>query len=1398
MPRLHCHQLIGQYRLLLFLAVGFTVGALLPGRFWENVQPSASAASTFTVTNTNNSGPGSFRQAILDANTNPGADTIGFSIGSGTQKIVLATVLPVVTDPVTIDAWTQPGFASSPLIELSGDGAMIGDGISITAGNSTVRGFVINNIRGHAIKLESGGGNVIEGNYIGTDVTGSVRVGNNQNGVFILSSNNNRIGGTIPASRNVISGSGGNGVHLALGASGNLIQGNYIGTNAAGTASLAIISSNGIVIFNNSSNNTIGGTVPGARNIISGNSDGIQLHPDSSNTIIQGNYIGTDVTGTISLPNTTGIRLAGANNIIGGITATPGTPPGNLISGNTGWNIDLSGRGAVVQGNIIGIDGTGTKTLTVPSSASLRTTWCIDIGGSNALIGGTPVGARNIISGCGAGISLGNTGEATIQGNYIGTDINGSSRFENTGVGIHVSTNPTGTVIGGNTAAARNVISGNFTGIEITFGGAKVQGNFIGTDATGTAALPNSGHGVSISGGINNAIGGTGAGEGNTIAFNGNSGVAVLSSVTKNSIRANSIFSNNLLGIDLGDNGVTFNDAGDGDTGPNNYQNHPLVTSVSTGGGTTTIQGTLNSAASSNFNLDFYVSNSCDPSGFGEGTDFIGTTATATDASGNASFNASFPVNLSTGQFITATATDASGNTSEFSICYGVGVPGTVQFTNSSYAVNEANGSVTVWVTRTLGTAAGASVDYATADGTAQAGMDYTAVSGTLVFAPGETAKSFTVPILNDSLREGQETISISLSNPTSGVTLGSRSTSVINIVDNDPLPGLSINDVSVNEGDSGTTDATFTVSLSVASGQTVTVNARTGLGTAASVLDYQVINGQLLTFAPGETSKTVTVKIVGDLIDEPSENFLVVLTSPTNATITDSQGVATILDNDPPPAISINDVSIAEGSSGTTNFVFTVSLSAPSSFAVTVNFATADATAQTPFDYQSVTGSLTFNPGTFAPGETQKTITIPVAGDTANEPDETFTINLTNAQNGTLARAQGTGTILNDDASEVTLSSDTYSFNEAEPTGAALITVNRSGDLNTTVTVNYTSSDNSGLTPCQTNTNGVASDRCDYATAAGTLRFAAGEASKQIQIPIINDAYVEPAESFNITLSNAQGASLGTSSATVTITDNDTQGATQNPINDQEFFIRQQYIDFLGRVAEPAGLQFWMNRMNNCPAGQVCDRTDTAKRFFESDEFKERGYYVYKLYDAVLGRQPQYGEFVPDVARLNGPQTPAEQRLGKDAYLQDLINKAEFRAIYGQFLNAAGTQVLNAAAATGFVNELSARAGITPASKQTLINNLAAGTRTPAQTIEDFILTPEINDVGTFYYDRAIITMQYFGFLRRNPDTGGFNFWWNRVATAGSPQYHDYRELVNNFLRSDEYNFRFAFIPAP
>ncbi|HEX3185742.1 MAG TPA: Calx-beta domain-containing protein [Pyrinomonadaceae bacterium] len=848
----------------------------------------ASAASTFMVTNAQDSGAGSLRQAILDANANAGPDVINFSIGSFQQTIVLSSLLPVITDPVTIDATTQPGFAGQPLIEVKPDGQVIGDGFKITGGNSVIRGLIINSFRGSGIVIETGGGNVIEGNYIGTDVTGTVQTANIQMGVQILSSNNNRVGGLTTAARNVISGNGVHGVAIATGAANNVVQGNYIGISRTGDFKVQN-NDTGVVILN-APNNTIGGTTATARNVIAGNANGIVI--DTANgTVVQGNFIGTNAAGAAPIDNVSiDFRVIGSDNtLIGGSTATPGTAPGNVIA-------SLFVGGGVqtrVQGNLIGTNAAGTAQLG-------NVSFGVSMWGDMVLGGSTP-DLRNVISGFQTAVLVANSGGGSILGNYIGTDITGTLKIGNA-TGIDISSN-TPTQIGGVNTDEGNVISGNSTGIRLSAINSIVKGNFIGTRKDGTTALPNTSHGIEMTvRATDNVVGGAEAGAANTIAFNGGSGISIATPgpsfpIVRNRIRGNRIHSNGALGIDLNANGVTLNDAGDADTGANSLQNFPTLTSVVTGP-TSTIEGNLNSTANSSFSVDFFVSNSCDPSGFGQGASFVGSAQANTDANGNAAFSAQFPVSLPNGSAVTATATDAVGNTSEFSLCRLVNAPGSVQFFASRYFVFEQDGLATITVSRTTGTAETGSVDYATSNGTALAGSDFTASSGTLTFGPGETFKTFTVPTIDDVTDENTETVNLTLSNPI-GLTLGTQNTAVLNVMDNDPPPTISIGDVTAGEGDSGFTDMLFELKLSAVSGKTVSVRCNTFGFSAQSNFDFQPVFNLTVTFTPGETSKTVTVRVIGETFVEPNETFQVGLNSPTNVTLADSTAVGTIIDDD-------------------------------------------------------------------------------------------------------------------------------------------------------------------------------------------------------------------------------------------------------------------------------------------------------------------------------------------------------------------------------------------------------------------------------------------------------------------------------------------------------------------
>jgi len=306
------------------------------------------AGATLTVTSTADSGAGSLRQAILDANANAGADVIVFAIpGTGVQTISPASAMPEITDPVTIDGTTQSGYAGAPLIELDGAGAGQGvAGLDISAGGTTLRGLAIGRFSLYGIRLSGGGANVVEACYIGVDPTGTLDRGDGLAGITITGgSSGNRVGGTTAAQRNVLAGSAVGVIVEGTGKS-NVIEGNYIGTDASGTFSIS--SSLGISV--DSADVTIGGSDPGAGNLVSGHS-GDGIHFGGNNGRVEGNRIGTDGSGTVALPNTAnGLSIAGGS----GVRVT-----GNVISGNGGGGINLTGSNCAVTNNFIGTDASG-------------------------------------------------------------------------------------------------------------------------------------------------------------------------------------------------------------------------------------------------------------------------------------------------------------------------------------------------------------------------------------------------------------------------------------------------------------------------------------------------------------------------------------------------------------------------------------------------------------------------------------------------------------------------------------------------------------------------------------------------------------------------------------------------------------------------------------------------------------------------------------------------------------------------------------------------------------------------------------------------------------------------------------------------------------------------------
>jgi hypothetical protein len=562
---------------------------------WLVPVPVAAAATTFVVNRTGdapdlNVGDGrcdtsattgsqcTLRAAIQQADKTAGADTINFNIGgtTGVKTISPAKPLPTITGPVTINGYTQPGASPNTLatgndavLEIQINGTNAGSslaGLNVQADGCTIKGLVINRFTGtgtdgNGIQVK-GSNNTVRGNFIGTDPGGAIDRGNRQSGLIVIGSDNT-VGGTARSARNLISGNDLYGMVVeGVGATGNLVQGNYVGTTRAGDAALPN-TLDGVDAFQ--ATTTVGGTTAGARNVISGNGrDGVDIFVPGG-IVVAGNFIGTDATGTAALGNAdSGIRI-------------------NTADGNT--------------------------------------------------IGGTDPGARNVISGNGQdGVVIASIGAEnnTIQGNVIGAAASGGDSIPNGTTGVLLFS-ATSTTVAGNVITHSGV-----DGVRIT--------------------------------GDGNTIGG-----GNVIVANSDDGVEVTSTGQGNRILSNQILGNGALGIDLDGGtedaaGVTANDIDDPDSGANNLQNFPVLSSaLRASNGVTVITGSLNSTPSREFTIQLFLADS-EPSNHGESLVFLGAKTIATDSGGDKGFSFATGA-LSPAQEITATATDTTtGDTSEFSL----------------------------------------------------------------------------------------------------------------------------------------------------------------------------------------------------------------------------------------------------------------------------------------------------------------------------------------------------------------------------------------------------------------------------------------------------------------------------------------------------------------------------------------------------------------------------------------------------------------------------------------------------------------------------------------------------------------------------------------------------------
>ena len=420
-------------------------------------------------------------------------------------------------------------------------------------------------------------------------------------------------------------------------------------------------------------------------------------------------------------------------------------------------------------------------------------------------------------------------------------------------------------------------------------------------------------------------------------------------------------------------------------------------------------------------------------------------------------------------------------------------------------------------------------VDYADAgSGTATPGTDYTALTGgTLTFPAGATSQTFDVSVTGDVLDEADETIVVTLSNA-GNAAIGTMTGTGTIIDDDDGAPSLSIDSPSVAEGDDGSVNLTWTVTLSAASGLAVTVDyADAGTGTATPGTDYAAITGGTLTFAAGTTSQTFNVSVTGDVLDEADETVVVTLSNAGNATIGTATGTGAITDDDAPPSLSIDSPSVSEGDDGSMGLTWTVTMSAASGLAVTVDYADAGTGTATPgTDYTAITGGTL----TFPAGATSREVTVSVTGDVLDEADETVVVTLSNAGNATIGTAMGTGAITDDDA-EPSLSIDSPSVSEGDDGSVSLTwTVTLSAASGRAVAVDYADAG-----------TGTATSGTDYAAiGTGTLTFPAGATRREVTVSVTGDVLVEPDETVVVTLSNAGNATIGAATGTGTIVNDD------------------------------------------------------------------------------------------------------------------------------------------------------------------------------------------------------------------------------------------------------------------
>jgi hypothetical protein len=718
--------------------------------------------------------------------------------------------------------------------------------------------------------------------------------------------------------------------------------------------------------------------------------------------------------------------------------------------------------------------------------------------------------------------------------------------------------------------------------------------------------------------------------------------------------------------------------------------------------------------------------------------------------------------------------TDTNNNAADFSLvtpnprttqsaltpCSGTNEPpgSSFNFSSSSFDTVEGAGNATITVTRSGNLGGPATINFSTANGTATAGSDYTAVSGTLSFAINETQKTFNVPIIDDNVVESSETVLLNLSSPTGPAIIGSVNSATLTIRDNDSNSGggtgsMRISQVYTRGGEAGATYQNDFIELFNAGNATVdlvgwSVVIRTFEGSTDQSLGVSFTNANVTSF-PVPAGAHLLLRFKGNGANGQ--------TTPGDYPV-------------------FNDISLGS-TSGQIMLLANgqgVPTGCPAGTSAVVDFV----------GY----GSTTCSEGSPAPAPTttKSIMRTGVALGCIDDNNNTTDFFLSDPNPRPLSAALTPCGAL---TSPNQFNFSTSLFDSTEGSGKATIMVNRSGDVSSAATVDYATSDSS------------ASERSDYTTALGTLRFAAGETQKSFDVLITDDGYAETFETLVLSLSNPTGnASLGAgSSAQLVIRDDD--ALSSNRVDNTSEFVDQSYHDFLNRVPDASGLAFWTNNIDSCAGDANCrvlKRVDTSAAFFLSIEFQKTGFLAYRLFKASLPETsqrprgfPRYREFVRDSQDIGHGvivgNAGYEQVLEANTvdFINRFVTRSEFLANYPTSLTAAQ-----------YVDKLNSQSGslLTGGQRDALVNGLTNGTETRATVLRKIAENPAFVTAET---SRAFVLMQYFGYLRRNPDDtpntdfSGYDFWLSKLNQFNG----DYKaaEMVKAFITSAEFRNRFG-----